>query len=325
MSIVRAMIYLLRNLAFAMVLSGYLAGQSAGPVGNDIFFLDLGIVIESATGDEEVTRLVKAPPEKVKFFVDKAPSGSVFIASTREMQQTLNRISQKIETLEAAFEREVGSLRQENEDLRGMIADLLAREPISHPEEARVSTSEVMPLNVAPADATATKAADDEEVTVPVAAEEPREEELTQVSPMEINLVEAPSRRLTNEKRPFNRTVYMNAVFAYQREDFSMALRHFAELYLGDVDDVTAGNVLYWIADCYYQMGEYGETLRTLVAIEPLFRSDKQDDAMILTGLVYRQMGDEIQAIEAFANIIDNYPDSEYLKLAQLELRNAER
>ena len=117
----------------------------------------------------------------------------------------------------------------------------------------------------------------------------------------------------------------MNAVLAYQREDYTAALNHFLKLFLGTIDVVTAGNVLYWISDSYYQRGDYGDALNILQTIKPLFGSDKQDDAVVLTGLVYRQMGNETEAIEAFMNIVEEHPDSEYFKLAQMEIRKAER
>lgn len=298
----------------SIALSAYLGGQPERTTGNDIFFLDLGIVIEPGTGKEEVNRLVKAPAENVKFFVNKAPSGSVFIASTRELQQTLNRISKRIETLEGAFEREVTTLREENEELRTMVADLLAREPVLPPESfTRVSTLEVAPPTVDPAEVA------DEDVEKEGTAELPSGSSETEGS------MEVPVRMVADEKKPFDRMVYMNAVFAYQREDYVTALGHFSKLYLGSIDEVTAGNVLYWIADSHYQMGEYGAALKTLEAIESLFRSDKRDDAVVLTGLVYRHMGNEIQAMQAFGNIIDYYPDSEYLKLAQMELRKRDK
>lgn len=263
----------------------YLTGQS-GTSGNDLFFLDLGIVIEPSTGNEEVNRLIKAPPEKVSFFIDKAPSGSVFIATTKELQETLRRIGKRIEILEHAFQEEVSSLKEENKELRNMIGDLLEREP-------------VLPL----------------QAVTPV----PSQEEYSSPS------IDLPVRVIQEEKKAFNRMLYMNAVFAYQREDYDTALRHFSKLYLGAIDQVTAGNVLYWFADCYYQLRAYGDALNTLAAIRPLFNSDKQDDAMVLTGLVYREMGYEIGAIEAFTHIVNDYPDSEYFKLAQMELRKAER
>lgn len=308
----------------------YLGGQST-PTGNDIFFLDLGIVIEPSTGDEEVNRLVKAPPEKVKFFMDKAPSGSVFISSTRELQETLARIGERIETLESAFEREVASLRHENEELRGMISDLLAREPVLPADAFRPAppTDElVQEVALVPGVA---ETSEEPVVASVMESKPPSAEEITPPSDLGIQHVDGQKvaeslvRKLVEEKGTFNRMGYMNAVFAYQREDFAIALRHFVSLHLGTVDEVTAGNVLYWIADCFFQLGEYGEALGTLAAIKPLFSSDKQDDAMVLTGLVYRQLGNEPEAIQAFANIIDYHPDSEYLKLAQMELRKAER
>ncbi|MFQ6675246.1 MAG: tol-pal system YbgF family protein [Fidelibacterota bacterium] len=271
-----------------------LTGQSpsSGSVGDDIFFLDLGIVIEPTTGEEEVNRLVKAPPEKVKFFLDKEPSGSMFMASTRELHETLLRIGDRIDALEAAFHQEIGEVRKENEQLREMVADLLAREPIL-PSPPPVAS----PVPLAPA--------------MPPAAEETPEREAVHATPEEIPVV----------KRPFSKMGYMNAVLAYQREDYRTALEYFTRLELQGQDDITRGNVLYWIADCYYQLGDYGKALDTLDQIRPLVRSDKQDDALVLTGLAYRRMGRESEALRAFDRIVEDYPESEYVRLARMEVR----
>lgn len=126
------------------ILSAALTGQSSsGPVNDDIFFLDLGIVIEPGTGKEEVNRLVKAPPDRVKFFLDKEPSGSVYMASTRELHETLTRISDRIDLLEEAFHREISTVRKENQELREMVADLLAREPILPSQQVELPGSSV--------------------------------------------------------------------------------------------------------------------------------------------------------------------------------------
>lgn len=255
------------------------SSSSTGSFGKDAFFLDLGIVIEPRTGNEEVNRYVKAPPEKIKFFVDKAPSGSVFIATTKELEETLQRIGKRLGNLEYAFQKEVTTLKEENQELRGKIANLLEKET-ERTDETVVEKSK-------PA-------------TIPESGDQ-------------------------EEERSFNRVLYMNAVLAYQREDYTAALNHFLKLFLGTIDVVTAGNVLYWISDSYYQRGDYGDALNILQTIKPLFGSDKQDDAVVLTGLVYRQMGNETEAIEAFMNIVEEHPDSEYFKLAQMEIRKAER
>lgn len=279
-----------------IILAAGLTGQTSGSgsVGDDIFFLDLGIVIEPGTGKEEVNRLVKAPPERVKFFLDKEPSGSVYMASTRELQETLTRISDRIDALENAFYQEISTVRGENEELREMISDLLAREPIL-PAQPVVS-----PLPVA-----------SKTVDSVVESPEPKVEEKT--------VAEVPQ-----VERTFSKMGYMNAVLAYQREDYRRALDHFSRLHLQGQDHITWGNVLYWIADCYYQIGDYRRALDTLEEIRPLDRSDKQDDALVLAGLAYREIGQEGEALEAFDHIIQNFPESEYFKLARMELRKSQ-
>lgn len=286
-----------------------LAGQSPSSggsqsVGDDIFFLDLGIVIEPGTGKEEVNRLIKAPPEKVNFFLDKEPAGSVFMASTREMQKTLTRISERIDALENAFHEEMGSVRKDNKELRDMVADLLTREPLIPSPPASPLVSSTVP-------------------TLP-GVEKPEGSDESDLSDQS-DQSDQPDLASGEPVLAFNKMGYMNAVFAYQREDYRAALDHFLRLYIQGQDHTTWGNVLYWISDCYYRLGDYRKALDTLGELRPLVRSDKQDDALVLTGLVHRQMGHEIQALEAFDHIVQHYPDSEYFKLASMELRKSQQ
>jgi len=139
-------------------------------------------------------------------------------------------------------------------------------------------------------------------------------EELTVLEPEEDAVT-------TSETPPFNRMVYMNGVLAYQRGDYGAAVGHFEKLSLAELDDITAGNILYWLAECYFRLDNFREALRLLQWVDVLFESDKRDDAMALTGMVYREMGEYNQSQQAFAEIIDFFPDSEYLRLAQMELR----
>lgn len=296
-----------RILCSVFAFSVLLVGQAPPPSTSDAFFLDLGIVIEPIKGTEEVNRLVKAPPEKVSFLLDKVPSGALFMASTKEMHQTLERINQRLATLETAFNDGMSGLEKENRELREMVSDLLAREPIIQIQTvSAVSVVEEKPA-AEPAPVPGTERS---ESVLPEAAEA-----IIQVVPV------APEM----EKIPFNRMLYMNAVFAYQREDYVSALAHFSRLALTEADQVTAGNILYWMADCHYQLKDYETSLDILKRVSSLFNSDKQDDAMILTGLVYRLKGEETRALQAFGEIIDAFPDSEYFNLAQMELRRSER
>ena len=110
--------HLFRAALFApsLILSTLIGQQSSSSTatGNDAFFLDLGVVIEPASGKEQVNRYIKSPPEEVSFLVDKKPSGSVYMASTKELHATLQSINEKIAGIELGIHNEVKGLKEEN-------------------------------------------------------------------------------------------------------------------------------------------------------------------------------------------------------------------
>ena len=309
-------------LAPSLILSTLIGQQSSSSTatGNDAFFLDLGVVIEPASGKEQVNRYIKSPPEEVSFLVDKKPSGSVYMASTKELHATLQSINEKIAGIElgihneikglkeenfrrmndriALLEKALGSqmetLQMENKELRTMLSDFLAQE--TSPIEEAFSSSVVEVETVPPLPG----------VTLDDYTEVDTEEDVRPSASM---------------KKPFNRMAYMNGVLAYQRKDYGAAVGHFERFSLSELDDMTAGNILYWLAECHFRLNNYAAALRLLERVDILFESDKRDDAMALMGMVHREMGNDNEAEQAFAEIIDLFPQSEFLRLAQMELR----
>ena len=95
--------------------------------GSEIFFLDLGIAIEPSSGSEKYSRTIDKPSEEVTFKVKKVESGSVYMASSEELITTLNRLNDRIEQLETSFNTEIVSIRQKNENLQSMLADVSSK------------------------------------------------------------------------------------------------------------------------------------------------------------------------------------------------------
>ena len=115
----------------------------------------------------------------------------------------------------------------------------------------------------------------------------------------------------------------MSGVFAYQREDYKMALNYFTSVNIELAPKQTAENILYWMADAYQQSADYENALMLLnkIAISGNLR---MDDALVKKGLLHRKRGEEKLAIAAFENVVNDHPDSEYIRLAQMELKKSE-
>ncbi len=256
---------------------------------SEIFFLDLGIVIEPPKGSENYSRLVKKPSEEVSFKIKKVESGSVYMASSEELLSTLGRINKRIERLENSFHTEMNALKQENVALRVALAEI--KNPV------KIVPNQPEPI-----------------VSAPV-----KKTEL---------VAEAPAEPLTPQRDPepapvFNHSTYMSGVFAYQREDYQAALGKFSTLHLGAAPKKTAENILYWMADAYQQTGQYEKALSLLNKITTT-GTLRIDDALVQKGLLHRKMGNEDLALIAFSDVVSQYPNSEYLRLAQMELKKSD-
>ena len=261
---------ILKGLAlFVFVVS---ANAQETPI-SEIFFLDLGIVIEPEKGNESYSRVISKTSKEKTFKIKKVESGSVYMASSKELLTTLNRINDRITELESSFHTELGSLKKENRDLREALAT--------------ISTQEVYVSNDLPI----------------------KKAIITEIS-------HKPAPR-------FDRANYMSGVFAYQREDYKMALNYFTSVNIELAPDKTAENILYWMADAYQQSADYENALMLLnqIAISGNLRID---DALVKKGLVHRKRGEEQLALAAFNNVVVDHPNSEYVRLAQMELKKSE-
>ena len=111
--------YRLIVLLFLINISSNICAQSNATI-SEVFFLDLGIVIEPSTGDEKYNRVVEAPSEEINFQVKKAKSGSIYMAASSEMLASLERINSRIEKLEISFQEKLFDLQQENQILKSI-------------------------------------------------------------------------------------------------------------------------------------------------------------------------------------------------------------
>ena len=259
---------------------------------SEIFLLDLGIVIEPKTGRETYSRQIERPSEEVTFRIKKVQSGSVYMAASQELLGAIERINDRISDMETLFKKELMVLKAENHDLKTMLANLQPK--MEEPEKPNMVTAQP-DLQL------------ENDVTVDV---------LPEVNSILMEPL-PPS-------KTFNQRAYMAGVFAYQREDFASALEYFAKLHLELASMETADNVMYWTADAYQQAHDNQKALEVLNELLKNQNSDRIDDALVKKGLLHKKMGHLDLAMQAFSRIVNEYPNSEYNRLASMELKRVE-
>ena len=288
------MIYF-RRLIILLFLFNTISAQSNATI-SEVFFLDLGIVIEPSTGDEEYNRSVEAPSEEVNFQVKKAKSGSIYMAASSEMLASLERINNRIAKLEISFQEKLFDLQQENQLLKNMITDINKKPNIVDEVGMDSDVKPTIHLIELPND----------QVESTVAMNSKNEKQ---------------SKKLVEE---FNSKDYMAGVFAYQQDNFQLAIKYFANLHLISADKNIADNVIYWIADSYQHLGDIDNAMVYLDMVIEKNNSDHIDDALIKKGLLHRKRGELDKSLFVLNKLVNNYPKSEYAKLARMEIKRAE-
>ena len=263
---------------------------------SEVFFLDLGIVIEPSTGEEKYNRVVESPSEEINFQVKKAKSGAIYMAASSEMLASLERINNRIAKLESSFQEKLFDLQQENELLKNMITDINKRPSMVNEVASKLEV----------------------------------EREVSLISPIKDQAEPLVILKSNNKKQPeklieeFNSKDYMAGVFAYQQDNFQLAIQYFANLHLINADKNVSDNVVYWMADSYQQLGDIDNAIIYLDMVIEKNNSEHIDDALIKKGLLHRKRGEKDQSLVVFNKLVNNYPKSEYVKLARMEIKRAE-
>ena len=278
----KKLIKFISNITFVAIFASSNGYAQETPL-SEIFFLDLGIVIEPSKGNESYTRKIDKPSEEVSFKIKKVESGSIMMASSKELLSTLDRVNERLNNLEKSFQAEMRALHDKNTEL-AIALDNINNFDFFDDEADFAEKNILLPSNQV-------------------------------LTNKKVESVELPI---------FNKAVYMTAIFAYQREDYEDALGYFSRLNTSLASNEDKENIFYWMADSHQRLGQYDDALNLLERIME-FGDLRIDDALIKKGLLHRKLGDENLALAAFNDVVSEHPNSEYLRLAQMELKKIDK
>ena len=115
---------------------------------------------------------------------------------------------------------------------------------------------------------------------------------------------------------------YIESLGAYQNGDMENSLDGFKYLLTIQSNYDLLDNCQYWIGEIYFKMKKYHSAIIEFEKVFDYINSNKYDDSLYKLSKCYINLNNDKQANFELNKLINNYPNSEYVKKAQLILNN---
>lgn len=269
---------------------------------SDIYFLDMGVAIEPKNDGEKTTRLAK--PNLIvgnKNMESTKSNGAIYMATTSEVFTSLDKVSSHVSDLEKSFNDKIGELERENSKLRNQVINLKQKlnsqfVPLDHNEIIDIKpVTEELDLT------------DSREVDLEISKEN---------MPLDKNISSS------NNQVGFDESTYALGVISFNKEDYDQCIEYLKDLPLIEINERTSGNILLMLADSFEQVGRYKQAIKHLEKLSELDSKKYSDLALIKQGIIFRNIGMNVQAHHIFKTLVEKHPESEYVFLAQEEINN---
>ena len=110
---------------------------------------------------------------------------------------------------------------------------------------------------------------------------------------------------------------YQQALQVYYAKNYMDAINHFQDLKNRFPDHKLASNCDYWIGECYFGMANYKMAIQAFQNVFTHSFSYKKDDATLMLGRCYMKLNDYENARNFLQELLNKYPDSEYVGKAK--------
>tara|TARA_X000001036_G_scaffold431961_1_gene467121 strand:+ start:832 stop:1707 length:876 start_codon:yes stop_codon:yes gene_type:complete len=287
------------NFYIGLIFLSYICAQTGE---QDVFFLDMGIAIEPQNDAEKARRLIKYNSNvESKNIIKNKEGRSVYMAATSEVFNSLDKINDQVTKIEKAFASKLLSLEIENSRLRDQINNLNQK-----------MNSEIINLEYENINSTKPKHIDPDPI---------------EINPNVTDMVDVdlPSDKIENfaeGSSVFDIGVYTRGMILYNNEQYDECIKHLKSLSLGGVNKRTSSNILLLLTESYENIGRYKQALNCLNKLSELNVDKYSDLVLIKQGIIYRDIGMEREAQVVFQKILNVFPNSKYVNLAQEEIKN---
>ena len=268
----------------------------------DTFFLDMGVVIKSENKGLALPNVSSPTPRlKSNNIVKTIETSSIYMATTSDMISSLDRITSQVTDIEKDFESKLGMLEVENSNLRNQITGLKKR-----------LNAEILDANV-----------------IDVNLEKPQKESSLPYDNISKNLVMTEVVAHSNDiltKRSvlqkFDLDIFTEGVIHYNNEKYNDCIKSLSLLPVSDDNNKNSSKTLFLLADSYENIGRYKQALNHLDRLSLANDNEYSDLILFKKGIIYRNIGMMMQAQQAFQDLVELFPDSEFKTFAEEEIQN---
>ena len=109
---------------------------------------------------------------------------------------------------------------------------------------------------------------------------------------------------------------YKEGLALFRDVKYAQAIALFQALVETNGNHPLASNCYYWIGESYFALGQYGPALEALNRVFGYAESHKLDDALLKEGMCYLNLRQSDQAKTVFQQLLEKYPQSEYVSRA---------
>lgn len=118
---------------------------------------------------------------------------------------------------------------------------------------------------------------------------------------------------------------YNTALNLYFEGSYQKAAEQFEKLLQLRRDHPLSDNCQYWLGECYYSRQKYTEALAIFQKVKDLGDRNKADAALFKIGLTFLNLGRRPEALKAFRELEQNYPQSELVTRARQYYQSPEK
>ena len=110
---------------------------------------------------------------------------------------------------------------------------------------------------------------------------------------------------------------YIESLASFQNGNWENSLKGFKYLLSLGINNNLLDNCQYWIGEIYFKLKEYHSSIKEFEKVFMYRDSNKRDDSLYKLSKCYMNLGNESKSDEMLLQLVEDFPNSEYVKKAR--------